>query len=401
MKFSYTAINKEGARYTDVLEVADKSVFYQEFRKKGDVLVSVEEKKEKKALEINIFPKRIKPMDKIIFARNIGNMLEAGLSLSRAINVMERQVTNKKMKETCTAVNNSISSGKSFHEALLEHPKVFNTLFVSMVKAGEESGNLAESLKHIASQMEKSYLLGKKVKGAMMYPGVIVTVMIIIGILMMIYVVPALTKTFTDLKVELPASTKFILGLSSFLKNYSLLALLMAIGGVAGFLYALKTKVGKRAFDFVVLKLPVISVIIKETNAAYTTRTLSSLLAAGVDLLQAVRISGEVLQNSYYKDVMKQTEQVVEKGEALSTVFEKETKLYPVFVGEMISVGEETGKLASMLIGVASFYENEVEQKTKDLSTIIEPILMVVIGGAVGFFAVSMITPMYSVMNNL
>ncbi len=401
MKFSYTAINKDGTRYTDVLEAADKSVFYQEFRKKGDVLVSVEEKKEKKALTIDIFPKRIKQMDKIVFARNIGNMLEAGLSLSRAINVTERQVTNKKMKETCTALNNSISSGKSFHESLLEHPKVFNTLFVSMVKAGEESGNLADSLKHIGNQMEKSYLLGKKVKGAMMYPGVIISVMIIIGILMMIYVVPALTKTFTDLKVELPASTKFILGLSSFLKNYSLLALLMVIGGIVGFIYALKTKVGKRSFDFIVLKLPVISVIIKETNAAYTTRTLSSLLSAGVDLLQAVRISGEVLQNSYYKDVMLETEKVVEKGEALSTVFEKESKLYPVFVAEMVSVGEETGKLASMLVGVASFYENEVEQKTKDLSTIIEPILMVVIGGAVGFFAVSMITPMYSVMNNL
>jgi type II secretory pathway component PulF len=175
----------------------------------------------------------------------------------------------------------------------------------------------------------------------------------------------------------------------------------MVITGITGFIYALKTKVGRRAFDFIVLRLPVISVIIKETNAAYTTRTLSSLLAAGVDLLQAVRITGEVLQNSYYKEVMVKTEQVVEKGEALSTVFVNESRLYPVFVGEMISVGEETGKLASMLIGVASFYENEVEQKTKDLSTIIEPILMVVIGGAVGFFAVSMITPMYSVMNNL
>lgn len=401
MKFSYTAINKDGNKYTATMEAGDKSVFYQEFKKSGDTLVSVSEAKKKKInLEFN-FLSRIKTIDKITFAQNIGNMLEAGLSLSRSINVIERQNSNIKMQEVCRAVNSSIASGKSFHESLAAHPKVFSQLFISMVKAGEESGNLIESLKHVSSQMEKSFLLNKKIKGAMMYPSVIIGVMILIAILMLIYVVPGLTKTFVDLKVELPTSTKIILGISSFLQNYYILAFFIIIGVVLGLIYGLKTKIGKLTFDTLILRVPVISGIVKESNSARTTRTLSSLLSAGVDLLQAVKITEEVMQNVLYKDVLARTELVVEKGEPLSTIFEKETRLYPVFVSEMISVGEETGKLSTMLIGVANFYENEVEQKTKDLSTIIEPVLMVIIGGAVGFFAVSMITPMYSVMNNL
>lgn len=400
MKFAYTSITKEGARFSGSMDVADKSVFYQEFKKTGETLVTVQEAKEKKSMQITLFS-RIKTLDKITFARNVGNMLEAGLSLSRAINVIERQSTNQKMQAVCRTLNASISSGKTFNESLAAHPKVFSKLFVSMVRAGEESGNLVDSLKHVSSQMDKTFALHKKVKGAMMYPSVIISVMAIIGILMMVYVVPGLTKTFTDLKVELPTSTKIVLGMSSFLQNYYILAFFMVIGVIVLIMYALRTKKGKRFFDFIVLRIPIVAPILKESNAAQTTRTLSSLLSAGVDLLQAVKITGEVMQNTYYKDVLAETEKIVEKGEPLSTVFSKQNKLYPVFVGEMISVGEETGKLAAMLIGVATFYENEVEQKTKDLSTIIEPFLMVFIGAAVGFFAVSMITPMYSVMNNL
>ncbi len=382
------------------MEVADKSMFYQEFKKSGDVLITVKEAKKKMSMEMSFF-RKIKTIEKITFARNVGNMLEAGLSLSRSISVIERQSTNPKMAEVCRALNGAIAAGKSFNEALSLRPKVFSTLFISMVKAGEESGNLNESLKHVAMQMEKSYLLKKKVKGAMMYPSVIMGVMVLIAILMMIYVVPALTKTFTDLKVKLPASTQFVLGLSSLVQHHFIAGFFGLVGAVVGFYYAMKTRVGKKIFDSLVLKVPIVAPILKESNSAYTTRTLASLLAAGVDLLQAVRITEEVLQNSYYKAVLSRALKVVEKGGALSGVFAEEKKLYPVFVSEMISVGEETGKLSSMLMGVATFYENEVEQKTKDLSTIIEPFLMVIIGACVGFFAVSMITPMYSVMNNL
>lgn len=404
MKFSYTAKKATGEEHTAIIEAADKSAFFRELRKAGDTPIDFHEVKESKGLRLEInfdFLKRIKPMDKITFARNISGMLEAGLSLSRALGVIERQTQNKKLKNVYKNLNNNINGGKTFHESLEMEPKVFSTLFVSMVKAGEEGGTLAESLKHLASQMEKTYLIQKKVKGAMMYPSVILGVMLIIGVLMMVMVVPNLAKTFADLNTDLPLSTKVIIGLSDFASNHYILLLLILAALGTGFYYAMKTTWGKKAFDFASIRIPIVGTIIKESNSARTARTLSSLLSSGVDLVTSVRITGEVMQNSYYKNVLQRTEKIVEKGEPISTVFVQEEKLYPIFVGEMMSVGEETGKLASMLMGVASFYENEVEQKTKDMSTIIEPFLMVIIGAGVGFFAVSMITPMYSVMNNI
>lgn len=402
MKYFYTAINKEGNKYTGDIDAGSKSEFFNEFKKTGDTLVSVKEGVSalKKPLQFSLFS-RIKTIDKITFARNTANMLEAGLSLSRALSVSERQSGNVKLKSIFAKINASISGGNTFHEALAEFPKVFPSIFVSMVRAGEESGNLSQSLKDISTQMEKTYSLQKKVKGAMMYPSIIFIVMIIIGILMMTYVVPRLTKTFKDLKTELPMSTKFIIAISDFLSAHIFLSFGLFFAILIGVFYFVKTSLGKNIFDTLVLKLPVIAPIVRESNSARTARTLSSLLSSGVDIVSAVKITGEVVQNGNYKRVLKKIETVVERGESMGKVFEEESRLYPLFVAEMVSVGEETGKLSSMLLGVANFYENEVEQKTKDLSTIIEPVLMVFIGGAVGFFAISMITPMYSVMNNI
>ncbi len=402
MKYYFTAINKNGKKYNGDIEAASKSLFFNEFKKTGDTLVSVKEGAVGRSNKagFSLFS-TVKTIDKIIFARNMANMIEAGLPLSRALGVSERQATKPKLKEIFKKINVSISSGKTFYESLSEYPKIFPTVFISMVKSGEESGNLAQSLKDIAIQMEKTYLLQKKIKGAMMYPTIIFIVMIIVAFLMMIYVVPRLTKTFKDLKTDLPTSTKLIIFVSDFLAQNALLSLGGLIAVLFGFFYFLKTSLGKNIMDTLVLKIPVISGIVIESNSARTARTMSSLLSAGVDIVTAVKITGEVLQNGHYKRVLKTLEGVVEKGDSMSSVFEKEYKIYPAFVTEMISVGEETGKLADMLLGVATFYENEVDQKTKDLSTIIEPVLMVFIGGAVGFFAVSMITPMYSVMNNI
>ncbi len=404
MKFSYIAINKEGQKYTGLMEAANKGEFYHEFRKLGETLISCQEAKKSVGLNMNInisFLERIKMLDKIVFARNVGNMIEAGLSLSRAINVMERQTKNTKLKKVYHDLNEDIAAGKSFHEALEAHPNVFSNLFVAMVRVGEEGGNLAATLKQVSEQLEKSYELKKKIKSAMIYPSIILCVMFLIGILMMIFVVPSLTKTFTDMKVELPTSTKIIIAVSNFAASHYIILFMMIFAVVVGFIYASRTKPGAKAIDFVSLRLPIISSIVRESNSAQTARTLSSLLVSGVDLLLAVKICGDVLQNSYYKEVMKKGEAVVEKGEALSTVFVERENLYPIFLGEMMSVGEETGRLAPMLLGVAVFFETEVEQKTKDLSTVIEPFLMVFIGVSVGFFAVSIIKPIYSIVNNI
>jgi type IV pilus assembly protein PilC len=402
MKFSYKALKKNGETYQGEREAADRFELFRLLRKEGETIVSLEEAKEHKVhFEMPALFGRIKMHEKITLARNLGGMIKAGLALSRALQMLERQARNKKLKKVLGALDKSVSEGKAFHQSLAEFPDIFNSLFVSMVKAGEESGNLSMSLKQIADQIEKTYLIQKKVKGAMVYPGIILSLMVVIGLVMLAVVVPRLTATFKDLGTELPLSTQFVIALSDFLKNHYILAFLVAAAAGTGIYYGLKSKAGQKMTDHVVLRLPVIGNIIKEMNSARTARTLSSLLTSGVDLLLAIDITSEVLQNSLYKKVMTKARAAVENGQPLSVIFSESESLYPIFVGEMVSVGEETGQLSHMLVGVASFYESEVEAKTKDLSTIVEPMLMIVIGLGVGFFAISMISPMYSVMNNI
>jgi type IV pilus assembly protein PilC len=235
----------------------------------------------------------------------------------------------------------------------------------------------------------------------MIYPAIVVTVMVVIGILMMIYVMPQITGVFKGMDKELPATTKFLIGMSDFLVNYTLVAIGGMLAVLFAFVYFLKTKWGKIASSWVVVRLPIIGTMAKETNAARTARTLSSLLNSGVDVIQSVRITEEVVQNVFYKEILRDAAKRVEKGTALSEVFIERKDLYPILVGEMILVGEETGQIAGMLGELAVFYETEVERKTKDLSTVIEPLLMVVIGGGVGFFALALIAPIYSISDGL
>jgi len=404
MRFRFKAIKQNGERYEGTKDSSDKLSLYAELKLEGDTLISAEELGVKK----NVFMRYLSgllekvPMhQRIIFSKNLGSMIDAGLALSRALSVLERQVRKGKFRNIIVNINQEIKKGQTLSQAARLYPDVFSKLFVSMVKAGEESGNLSSSLKIVGEQMDSTYKLKKKVRGAMIYPSLILLVMIIIGVLMLIYVVPNITATFRDLNVELPFATRVIIGVSDFVKNNIIITLIIvAVLAVAFYLISL-TKRGKRGYDYILLKMPLISPLVKEVNAARSARTLSSLLSSGVPFAEAVLITSEVIQNSYFRDVLNEARLVVEKGEPISSVFLRRTDLFPIFVGEMMSVGEETGRLPDMLLEVANYYENSVDQKTKDMSTIIEPFLMIIIGIAVGFFAVSMITPIYSVMDTI
>jgi len=339
--------------------------------------------------------------DKILLYRNTASMLNAGLSLARALSIIIRQTKNKKLKSVLEKISDDIKKGSTLSNAFAKHPSVFDSLMISMVTAGEESGNLVDSLNVTADQMEKTYKLQKKIKGAMIYPGVIMTVMIGIAIFMLMFIVPTLTSTFAELAIDLPASTQFIIGMSDFLKNNLVLTLAGLATIFVGSILFIRTPAGLRYFSWVLLRLPVIGLLAKKINSARTTRTLASLLSSGVSFVRSLEIVYEVMQNPYYKDVIKKAQKSIEVGQPISKVFANEEKLYPIFVGEMMAVGEETGELAPMLMKVATYYEDEVDEQTKNLSTIIEPILMVVIGGAVGFFAISMISPMYSLVDSI
>lgn len=405
-QFRYKVVREDGSTRKGVVEAKDRFSVYSQIRNEGETIVSVEEaggvvRNFDVMAFLNSFFSRVKMEEKILLSRNLAAMLEAGLSLSRALSVLERQTRNARLKKALVDVVAEVAKGSPLHEALKLYPDIFSPLFVSMVRAGEESGGLGDALRVVSKQMERSYTLSRKIKGAMLYPGIIVTAMIGIGILMLIYVVPTLTQTFTELNVELPVATKIVIGASNFLVEHTLITLLLMAFVVGGVIAFLRTRVGKMSFDFVMLHTPIIGNLVKETNSARTARTLGSLLASGVDMLHALSITEEVVQNAFYQKVLRDVQQAAEQGGTLGKIFSENEHLYPILVGEMVTVGEETGKLSDMLEQVASFYEDEVEQKTKDLSTIIEPFLMVFIGAVVGFFAMAMIAPIYSLSEGI
>lgn len=400
-KFRYTAEKTNGEIYNGAADANDRFELYETIRREGAHLISFkEETAGSKYLNFRYWSGKIgsvKEQEKILLARNLGSMLKAGLPLSRAIAVIERQTKSDRLRTVVEDVGTEVRHGKTLHEAFLKYPRVFSKLMVAMVRAGEEGGDLASSLLTTADQIERSSDLKKKVKGALIYPMIILVAIFGIGAVMMVAVVPTLSKTFEEMGSKLPLSTRFVVGLSNFLSQNTLLAILIVLGSGLFFYFGGKTKFGMRAKEFIFLHTPLINEMVKEVNAARTARTLATLLTAGVDVLAALEITGEVVQNSYFQDVLKEAKENVRQGHALSETFVKNEKLFPVFVGEMMSVGEETGQTPQMMKQLAEYYEIEVDRKTKNMTTIIEPFLMLFIGVVVGFFAISMITPIYQI----
>ncbi len=406
MKFRFSALTKDGDTYEEVLEAPDRFAVYRDIRERGDKIIELKEIARGWSLSaalsfVNNLFNSVSLDEKVVVARNLAAMLEAGLTTSRALSVMERQTKNPRLRSVLGALVSEVKRGSTFAGALEKFTDVFPPLLISMTKAGEESGKLAESLRVVAVQMERASNLTKKVRGALIYPSIVLVAMVAIGILMLIFVVPTLASTFKELGTELPPTTQFIITMSAFLTDHTVLALSILFGFLIAFVTAARTVSGKRILNWLFLHIPIIRGIVMETNAARTTRTLSSLLAAGVDVVRAIGITRDVLENSYYKEVLSEAEAVVTKGGQLSEAFSRHPKLYPPLVSEMIAVGEETGRVSDLLQQIAEFYEESVERQTKDLSTVIEPFLMLAIGAVVGFFAVSMIAPIYSLSNSI
>jgi type IV pilus assembly protein PilC len=403
MKFSVTVRTPEGQEETSTLEAENRFEVYNLIEQNGGTVVSIEEQSGMHLPSfLNIkFGSGIKAEQRITFTKNLASMLAAGLTLSRGLSVIERQSKNKYLKSIIGTLQENIKAGSAFHEALAQFPNVFSRLFVAMTKAGEESGKMSETLGVVAKQMETSHNLTKKVRGAMIYPSIILIAIVLIGIMMLIYVVPTLSATFLSLRVELPLPTKIIIGASNFMRA-NVITVFASLALIGGGLYAgIKSARGAKIILAVARRLPVIGELVRETYSARAARTLSSLLSSGVEMLTAIAIAAEVVGENVFGDVLKEAEDLVRKGEPLSSAFSKNEKLYPVFVAEMILVGEETGKVADMLAQVAEYYEKDVEDKTKDLSTIIEPLLMLFIGVFVGIFALSMIAPIYSLSSKI
>ena len=416
--YHYRAKNFSGKEVSGEMEAPDIATVTMKLRTDGYVLldiaqtagegmvknsgpsVSLKERLSRLNTSIKLF-NSVKLEDRMIFTRNLAVMVGAGLTVSRALHALKQEAKNPYFKKVIGDIDERITRGQRLKEAFAASPDVFPELYVAMVEAGEESGKLEESLNVLAKQMKADNELIKRVKGAMLYPIIVISVMFFVGIAMMVYVIPVLMKTFVELDIELPATTRGVLAVSNFLRNYGLVVLAALPFVIYGTRRYKRTTSGRHLVDYCILKTPLVGPINKKFNTARAARTLSSLLASGVSVGSALDITGHVIQNHFFGEVLFDARDKIQKGGKMSISFAEHPELFSSLLAEMIAVGEETGKTSDMLLEVADFYEGEVEQTTKDLSGVVEPILMVVIGIAVAIFALSVIQPLYGIVEGL
>jgi len=409
-KYFFTAKSQKGKSYSNTREAKDRQELARILRQEGYVLVSAVEEEEtsKRKFKISKFLNSNIPLlsnvsakEKIIFTKNLRAMIGAGIALPRALKILSLQTKNKKLKKTLSEIVESVINGKSFSESLARHPGVFSELFCGIVRVGEESGTLKENLIILTRQMERDNELRARIKRALIYPAIIIGAMLGIGVMMLIVVVPRIADTFKDLDIKLPLTTKIVIGLGIFLAEKWYLIILILIALVFVFQLILRIKDVKKRIDAVILRLPVISPIIKKNNAAYTIRTLSSLIAAGVSLVGSLEIIAGTTKNFYFKQALIEAIKRVKRGEKLSAALKPYQSIYPTSVIQMLEVGEETGETPKVLGKLGNFFEEEANRAAKNLISAIEPILMLLVGGMVGFFAVSVIQPIYGMLSGL
>lgn len=400
--YNFTAQSKEGGVITGRIDASTRELATQMIIKQGHRPISVTEESIKFDV-MSLLKPRIKSSDLVIFTRQLSTMVSAGVPLLRAINTLSEQSSNKTMKEILQAVCKDVESGTSLGEAFAKHPKAFSDVYVNMVKAGESGGILDDILKRLALQQEKNDSIKKKVKSAMTYPIILLVITIGAFFGLMFFVIPTIGKILYDLggpDAELPMVTQVMLGLSNFMlaKWYIIIigAGLLIFGGRA----FVKTPKGKNLLHHFVIKAPIIGPVIKKVAVARFARTFSSLIGAGVSVLETLRVTGNAIGNEVFKSELEKGANAVTSGQQLSDALAK-SGLFPAIVPQMLAVGEETGQTAEILVKVADFYEEEVDATIASLSSIIEPVMIVFMGSMVGLVAVSVMGPIASLSQNI
>jgi len=401
--YFYIAKSFDGGTKAGILNAENEYQLAQDLKKEGMILVRSDIQKEKTKTSFN-FPipfSGISLTEKIMMTRNLGIMFSTGLSLVKGFDILAIQARNKKMKTVLSDIKEKINKGSNLSDALSTYPNIFSELFVNMIKVGEESGTLDEIFKILSLQLQKEHELKSKIKNAMTYPIIIFMVMIIVGIVMVTFVLPNLKVFFTTLNVDIPIYTRIFLYLGDyFSRRWYFLILAPFVFFL--FIYSmLKTKQGKQALDTFLLKMPIISNIVKKNNSAFLIRSLSSLITSGIPLTRSLEISSKTINNHYFKEALIEANKKVKKGEKLSNALRSYQNIFPVGVIEMIEVGEETGKTSDILKKLADFYEQEAVNAIEKLTIILEPMLIIIIGLAVGLFAFSIIEPIYSSLNSI
>ena len=344
---------------------------------------------------------KIKLREKIFFVQNLRIMIKGGLALGQALRTIAEQVSNTLFKEILTNICQDVEGGMAFSKALEKHPKVFSQLFVSMIKSGELSGDFENVLDRLHTQMKRDHDLIAKVKGAMIYPAVVLAAMLGIGAAMMIFVIPKLVSIFDEFEAQLPLPTRVLIAVSKFLTANGLLTGLVIIVLLILFIKYYKSQAGRLFFHKLFLHLPILKTIIIKINLARFCRTTSSLLKTDIPIVQSLEITSMVVGNIYYQAALQDAARKITKGLQVNKVLASYPKLFPATVIQMIKVGEESGAVCSTLEEVAQFYEEDVNQVMETLPAIIEPLLILILGLGVGAMAVAIIMPMYSLTQSI
>ena len=344
---------------------------------------------------------RVPIMQKILFVSHLKTMVKAGLSLIDALRILNEEIENKKLKRVIGEIKEGVESGAQLSEVLIKYPKIFPSIYVSMIAAGETAGKMETALEQVSIQMKKNHELSSRIKGAMMYPAVIVTAMIGISIEVVVFILPKLMIMFKDFDAELPLPTRILIFITDSTTKYGLWMLAVLILLIITAIWLIKKPKVKKVVHAVNLRLPIVGPIIRKINLARFTLTLSSLLESTIPIIDATRISSEVLGNVIYKQSLISVSESLKKGETLSEILRQFPKIFPPMVTEMIMVGEKSGKTEDMLRELAEFYGNEVDTTMRNFTTIIEPVIILALGLAVAGIAVAVIMPMYSLSQTI
>ncbi|MEK7497133.1 MAG: type II secretion system F family protein [Patescibacteria group bacterium] len=393
--FSYEAKDLEGRALKGMIDAASHEAAVEILTDKGLTPITVEERK------VNRFQflfgnqlSRIKIKDIVVLSRQLSVMASATVPIVQALRILEKQTTNPKLKVIISEIADEVEGGAKFSSTLAKYPEVFSDFYINMVASGETSGKLDEVLNYLADEQEKNYDMISKIRGAMIYPAFILGGLLLVGAVMMIFVVPKLTSILVESGVALPLSTRILIGFSNFLRNFWWLFGMMLVGGGIGFRFGVKTPQGKHLWHLIQLKIPVVGTIYQNIYLVRFTRSMYTLIVGGVPLTRSLAIVSDVVGNAVFKDIIDQTIKEVEDGNSIATVF-SQSKVIPSMVSQMMIVGEKTGRLEEVFKRLSDFYTREANNLVANLVTLLEPMVMLVMGVSVGFMVSAILLPMY------
>ena len=402
MKFNYQARTEQGIVQTGAVEAPNKDVAIETLHRHGLFILEITE--EQKGFSIRLgeeipFFNKVKTQDLVIFSRQLAVLFDAEVPLVPALRTLAEQ-SPPALKKIIMDVSADVDAGTAFSQSLEKYPKVFSYFYISVVRAGEASGRLQEVLNYIADHEERSYDLNKKVKGALSYPIFVVSTLVIVGAVMMIFVVPQLTSVLTESGQELPFLTRIVVGTSNFLRGYWWLGILIIGGLIGSGWYLINTSSGKNYWDKAKLNIPMFGPIFRKIYLARFSENLGTLIKGGIPIIQSLTITADVVGNLYYKDVILRAREEVRRGSTINSVFTAD-KYIPPMVSQMIQIGEQTGKIDVLLSKVASFYQKDVDNIMENITSLIQPILILILGGAAAVLVAAILLPIYNLSSGM